>query len=46
METVFAFSVSILVQKPGQIKQFPYFLRFAEKMRTFCSRITKNGTRF
>ncbi len=41
METVFVFLVSILVRKPSQIKWFPHFLRSAEKVQMFCSRMTK-----
>ena len=41
METVFVFLVSILVQKPSQIKRFLHFLRSAKKVQTFCSRMTK-----
>ena len=41
VETVLAFLVSILVRKPSQIKRFPYFLRSAKKVQTFCSRMTK-----
>ena len=41
VETVLAFLVSILVRKPSQIKWFPHFLRSAEKVQMFCSRMTK-----
>ena len=42
METVFVFLVSILVRKPSKIKGFPHFLRSADKVQMFCSRMTKN----